>query len=86
MDERTWSVMSTIQQFMEEALAAVRADAQGSGPLLADVLAAHLGADPRTLPVVRLDVPPHQFVNLDVAVAALVEEHAVRYLLGRLPG
>ncbi|MFZ0161038.1 MAG: ATP-binding protein [Kineosporiaceae bacterium] len=82
MDERTWSVMSTIQQFMEEALAAVRADTQGGGPLLADVLAAHLGADPRTLPVVRLDVPPHQFVNLDVAVAALVEEHGGGQLVG----
>ncbi len=82
MDERTWSVMSTIQQFMEEALSAVRTDGQNSGPLLADALAEHLGTDPRTLPVVRLDVEPHQFVNLDIALEAVVEEGGGGQLIG----
>ncbi|MFN8079929.1 MAG: ATP-binding protein [Kineosporiaceae bacterium] len=83
MDERTWSVMTTIQQFMDEALEAVRAQGQGTaGPKLTTTLQHHLGRSAAELPVVRLDIPPHQFVNLDVAMAALVEQHGGGEVIG----
>ena len=82
VDERTWDVMSSVQRFMDEALEAVRAGAQSSGPLLGAVVEGHLGVDPATVPVVRLDVPSHQFVNLDVAVEALLEAHGGGELVG----
>ncbi|MGB7980893.1 MAG: ATP-binding protein [Candidatus Nanopelagicales bacterium] len=82
MDERTWAVMSSVQQFMDEALEVVRAGSQASGPMLGEVVQRHLGADPSTVPVVRLDVPSHQFVNLDVAVAALLDMHGGGELVG----
>ena len=82
VDERTWAVMSSVQQFVDEALEAVRSTRQTQGPRLADLVAEHLGMDPASVPVVRLDVPSHQFVNLDVAVAALLEAHGGGRLLG----
>jgi hypothetical protein len=50
--------------------------------LLAEVIEQHLGVDPTSLPVVRLDVPRRQFVNVDVAVAALLEAHGGGHLVG----
>ena len=82
VDERTWGVMSSFQRFLDEALDAVRAGAQGAGPLLGEVVERHLGLDPATVPVVRLDVPSHQFVNLDVAVEALLADHGGGELVG----
>ena len=37
---------------------------------------------PAQLPIVRLDVPKHQFVNLDIAVEALIAEHGGGELVG----
>ena len=74
--------MSSFQQFLDEALDAVRAGAQVAGPLLGEVVERHLGVDPATVPVVRLDVPSHQFVNLDVAVEALLADHGGGELAG----
>lgn len=82
VDERTWDVMSSFQRFVDEALEVVRAGAQGGGPLLGEVVERHLGIDPATVPVVRLDVPSHQFVNLDVAVEALLADHGGGELVG----
>lgn len=82
MDERTWSVMSTIQQFMEEALTEIRGRAMDGAPKLTEALERHLARLPGELPVVRLDVPAHQFVNLDVAMATLIEEHGGGELIG----
>jgi hypothetical protein len=74
--------MASFQRFLDEALDAVRAGAQSAGPLLGELVERHLGVDPSTLPVVRLDVPRHQFVNLDVAVEALLTTHGRGELLG----
>lgn len=46
------------------------------------MLEAHLGVDPSTGPVVRLDVSSHQLANLDLAVAALVADHGGGQLVG----
>ncbi len=67
--------MSSFQRFMDEALDAVRAGAQAPGPMLRDLVELHLGVDPASVPVVRLEVATHQFVNLDVAIEALLAEH-----------
>ena len=56
VDERTWDVMLSVQRFMDEALDAVRAGAQASGPLLGELVEGHVEVDPSTVPVVRLDV------------------------------
>lgn len=74
--------MASFQLFVDEALDAVRAGAQSGGPLLGELVERHLGVDPSSLPVVRLDVPSHQFVNLDVAVEALLDAHGGGQLVG----
>jgi hypothetical protein len=82
MDERTWDVMASFQRFVDEALDAVRAGAQAGGPMLGEAVERHLGVDPATVPVVRLDVPSHQFVNLDVALEAVIEDQGGGELVG----
>ncbi len=83
MDDRTWTVMSAFRDFLDEAVDAVRRQQQDTGlPALRDRVAEHLGTDPGALPGLRLDVGSHQFVNLDVAVEALVEEHGGGELVG----
>lgn len=82
MDERTWDVMSTFREFMEEALSDARARADEDGPSIARRVEEFLGVSPSQLPVIKLTIPSHQFVNLDVAVAALVERHGGGHLIG----
>ncbi len=83
MDERSWAVVDAMRDFMDEVVAKSRErQAEGGAPRLAAVLAEHLGCDPRGLPIVRLEVQAHQFVNLDVAVAAMVDEHGGGTLVG----
>jgi hypothetical protein len=75
MDERTWSVVRSVQQFLDEVVNEVRGQGETEGPAVSTVVAEHLGRAPGELPIVRLDVDAHQFVNLDVAMAALIEEN-----------
>ena len=83
MDDDTWSVVRSVQRFMDEVVQEVRADGdRPDAPPVSRVVAEHLGCDPAGLPIVRLDVDAHQFVNLDVAVAALVEEHGGGTVIG----
>ena len=81
MDERAWAVVQTVKQFMDEVVHDARHDRPDSRAV-SEVVAEHLDRDPLELPVVRLDVDPHQFVNLDVAVAALVEENGGGSVIG----
>lgn len=83
MDERTWAVVDALRDFMDEVVAKSRErQAEGGAPRLAGVLAEHLGCDPRELPIVRLEVQPHQFVNLDIAVSALIDAHGGGTVVG----
>src|SRR3954462_8326160 len=75
MDERTWSVVQSVQQFLDEVVNEVRGQGETEGPAVSTVVAEHRGRAPGELPIVRLDVDAHQFVNLDVAMAALIEEN-----------
>jgi ATPase family associated with various cellular activities (AAA) len=81
MDERTWSVVQSVQRFLDEVVAEVRHD-RSDAPTVNEVVARHLGQDPAELPIVRLDVDPHQFVNLDAAMAAVIEENGGGTVIG----
>ena len=81
MDERGWEFLTSFQEFMDDAVAHVRQLQQG-GRQISEVLREHLGVDPTELPVVRFDIQPHQFVNLDVAMEAIVTEHGGGRVVG----
>ncbi len=81
MDDRTAHFLDSFQTFLDEVVPLARAGSE-SGPRLATAVGEHLGVDPTTVPVVRLDVPGHQFVNLDVAIEALVERHGGGRVVG----
>ena len=83
VDDDTWSVVKSLQRFLDEVVQEVRAQGDGpETPAVGRVIADHLGRDPASLPIVRLDVDTHQFVNLDVAVSAVVEEHGGGRVIG----
>jgi hypothetical protein len=82
VDERGWDVIKSIQVFLDEAIDEVRQRGDESGPWLIDELTSHLGTDASKLPVTRMEVPGHQFVNLDIAMQALVEQHGGGSVLG----
>jgi hypothetical protein len=82
MDERTWEVMVSVKNFLDEAVDFARKNETGEGDRIADVVTEHLGHDAARVPIVRLDVPKHQFVNLDIAVEAVVEQTGGSRLLG----
>ncbi|WP_337063161.1 ATP-binding protein [Kineococcus sp. G2] len=68
MDTETRRFVTAVRTFLEEVVHTQRAEDPGDGPALADVVAAHLGTDARRVPVVREQVPEHQFADLDVAL------------------
>jgi hypothetical protein len=82
VDERTWSVILSVQRFMDDVVDQVRRAGGPQVPTVSGVVAEHLGRSPAELPIVRLDVDDHQFVNLDVAMAALVQENGGGRLIG----
>lgn len=81
MDERTWSVVESFRDFMDEVVSAARSKSDGATQLR-DRIEAHIGPEVAQLPIVRLEVPRHQFVNLDVAMAAVVEEQGGGEVVG----
>ena len=66
------AVVRAFAEFMRECVHRVRTE-EHDGPWLGETLAEHLGTDPRELPIVELAVSSHQFVNLDIAVQALMD-------------
>jgi ATPase family associated with various cellular activities (AAA) len=82
MDERTWEVMSAFSQYLEEAVEVARGQQDSGAAKVAEVVGAHLGSDASQVPIVRFDVPKHQFVNLDIAVEALIAQHGGGELIG----
>lgn len=75
------SFLASFHQVTELA-AQARQRAEASGPSLADVLAEHLGTDPRGLPVVTEQVSPLRTVDADIAVEVVVERHGGGRLVG----
>lgn len=83
MDERTFAIAKSVQQYLDEVVNQVRElRTDDTSPTLETVVREHLGVRPGDLPIVRLDVEPHQFVNLDVALAAVVEDQGGGTVVG----
>jgi hypothetical protein len=82
VDEESRRVAESLAAYMDEVVHAVRGEAQEGTVLLAEVLAAHLGTDPGDPPVVAAEWEPFQLVNLDVAMATLVDRHGGGRLIG----
>lgn len=73
MDSEQQRFVETFRTFLEDVVHSAQARAEQTGPSIGTVVGEHLGTDPRRLPVVREEVPEHQFVDLDIALSALVE-------------
>ncbi len=81
MDERTWALAASVRRFLDEVVSQTH-PAKATGPGLRDVVGEHVGEEGLDRPIVQLDVPGHQYVNLDIAVAALVEQDPAARLVG----
>ncbi|NAZ75316.1 AAA family ATPase [Kineococcus sp. T13] len=73
MDPETRQLALSVRRFLEDVVHSAAADAGADGPQVADVVGAHLGVPAAQVPVVREEVPEHQFVDLDTALALLGE-------------
>jgi len=82
MDERTAGFVDAFRVFLEEVVQSERTTSPAGAEALLPRLEAHLGRDPRGLPVVTDDVPSHLFVNLDVALSAIQERSGDSTLIG----
>jgi hypothetical protein len=59
-----------------------RVPGDGGGPRLVDVLADHLGVEPRALAVVAQPVPPHRMVDADLALGEVSDDDPDRSIVG----
>ncbi|MFZ2501097.1 MAG: ATP-binding protein [Nocardioides sp.] len=82
MDAREWEVVTAFQQFMREVVDHAQAEQADGQPLLVDAVTEHLGMPPDRLATVRLDVPNHQWVNLDIAMETIVAAHGGGQIIG----
>jgi hypothetical protein len=82
VDEESRRIAESLAAFMDEVVTEVRRTAEDGAAQVADVLAAHLGMDPRSLPVIVARMESFQLVNLDVAMAALVKRHGGGEVIG----
>ncbi|RSM53856.1 AAA family ATPase [Actinoplanes sp. ATCC 53533] len=82
MDERAAQFIAVFQTFLDEVVTEHRDRQQSDGPTLAALLEAHLGVDPRRLPVVSEEIPAYRFVDLDVALAEVEQRGGPGQLLG----
>jgi DNA polymerase III delta prime subunit len=82
MDERTSGFVAAFQAFLEEVVHAQRLAALQDGTGLVPTLQEHLGSDPRLLPVVTEEIPPHLFVDLDIALTEIQHRGGDAEVLG----
>jgi hypothetical protein len=81
MDDRTAGFVDAVRDFLLEVVQDHRAR-QPQGDRLVPPIEAHLGADPRRLPVVSDDVPAYLFADADIALAELQDRGDGGQLLG----
>ena len=82
MDEQTRALVDSVRRFLEEVVHTERQELADGEPSIGEVVGAHLGADVRGVPVVREEVPPHQFVDLDIALGLLAERGGGERVVG----
>jgi DNA polymerase III delta prime subunit len=76
------AVIRSVVAFLDECVEQARTAGDGQAPFLRSVLQEFLGQDPRSLPVTALNVQPHQFVNLDVAMTQVVAANGGGEVIG----
>ncbi|MDO5498630.1 MAG: ATP-binding protein [Propionibacteriaceae bacterium] len=81
MDTDDREILATFSAFMRRCLDYVEPGDEAA-PVLVDVLREHLGQAPTSFPIARMDIHPAEFVNLDVAVQALVDDCGGGSLVG----
>ena len=69
MDEQAAAFVATFQAFLDEVVHDHQRSREDDDAALVPVLRRHLGVDPRKLPVVTEELPPHLFVDLDIALS-----------------
>lgn len=82
MDPETRDLALSIRRFLDDVVHSAQAQADEAGPKIADVVGAHLGTGANQLPVVREEVPDHQFVDLDIALTLLGERGGGEEVVG----
>ncbi|WP_369068755.1 AAA family ATPase [Kineococcus terrestris] len=82
LDDDQRRFVASFRAFLDQVVHDARLAVSGTGPTLADVVSEHLGADATRLPVVREEVREHQYVDVDVALAALAAEHGGERVVG----
>ncbi|WP_432565078.1 AAA family ATPase [Kineococcus sp. SYSU DK003] len=82
MDPQTRELARSVRTFLEEVVHSARVDADEGGPQIGDVVSEHLGLAAQQVPVVREEVPEHQFVDLDIALTLLGERGGDERVVG----
>ena len=82
MDEQTARFIEVFRTFVQDVIAAQPQEAPDGEAALTPLLHAHLGVDPRQIPVVSEDVPVYRFVDLDIALSQIAEGSENAQLVG----
>ncbi|ABS05291.1 AAA family ATPase [Kineococcus radiotolerans] len=82
MDAETRDLARSIRRFLDDVVHSQRVDADDSRPSVGDVVGAFLGVAAREVPVVREEVPEHQYVDLDLALTLLAEHGGGEEVVG----
>ncbi|MEW1960207.1 hypothetical protein [Kineococcus sp. NPDC059986] len=82
MDDETLDLARLVRRYLEEVVNSPLTEAGRQGPQIGDVVGEHLGVAVQDLPVVREEVPDHQFVDLDTALTLLAERGGGERVVG----
>lgn len=82
MDDETRRFLATFRTFMDDVVRQFRDESDDTAEPLLPVLRAHLGVEPRSLPVVTEQLSPLRFADADVALEVLARRHGGRHLVG----
>ncbi|MFD0483030.1 hypothetical protein ACFQ46_10525 [Kineococcus sp. GCM10028916] len=82
MDAETRDLARSIRTFLDDVVHSQQVDADESRPSVGDVVGAFLGVPAQQVPVVREEVPEHQYVDLDIALTLLAERGGGEEVVG----
>ena len=81
MDEQTTQFLDVFRTFMQIVISEQPPEPTDEAALM-PLLQAHLGTDPRQIPVVSEDVPVYRFVDLDIALSQVEQLNTQHQLVG----
>ncbi|WP_067508535.1 ATP-binding protein [Actinoplanes sp. TFC3] len=82
MDDRAAQFVEVFQAFLSEVVSEHRGRSQTGEATLGSLVRAHLGVDPRLLPVVSEEVPNYRFADLDIALVEIEQAGTHRQIVG----